>query len=107
MKIVHDPAASQYRMAVRLTSGTWSESPSFGISFRGGRELTIGTDRHRIAGDTLSVADTGFDNVLNGLEFNLVAIAFTTDQTLQLSLAGAAEEVRKFKSCIEVAPPLA
>ena len=104
--ITHDPSVPVYRMRVSLVGDRWADSQTFGIAFRGGRSLTIGTDRHLIDNDTLSVADSGFGNVLDGLEYNLVAIAFTKSQSLQLSLDGAAPEVRKFRDCALQAPAL-
>lgn len=103
--ITHDPGVPEYRMRLSLPTGAWANSETFGISFQGGRSLTIGTDRHQIDGATLTVSDAGFGNVLNGLEFNQMAIAFTTNQSRQLSLAGAAPEVRKFRKCALQAPP--
>ena len=91
-------------MNIRLADGQWAESERFGITFRGERPLTIGTDRHGIEGKELSVADTGFGNVLNGLEFNDVAFAFTTKQTLPISLNGAAPRVQEFRDCAEGGP---
>lgn len=102
--ITHDPNIREYRMNIRLLEGGWAASERFGITYRGERPLTIGTDRHRIDGKDLSVADTGFGNVLNGLEFNDIAIAFTTKQTLQISLNGAAPRVQEFRKCAQTAP---
>ena len=102
--ITYDPSVPEYRMNIGLVSGRWSESERFGITFRGERPLTIGTDRHNIEGNDLSVADAGFGNVLNGLEFNDVAIAFTTKQTLQISLTGAAPRVQEFRKCAQNGP---
>ena len=104
--ITHDPGIGEYRMRLDRNDGEWVRSQSFGIAFRGGRELTIGTDRHQIQGSALSVADSGFDNVLYGLEFNRVAIAFTSEQSVRLLLNGAAPEVQKFRDCVKIGPPL-
>ena len=106
VQITHDPSIAEYRMVVTLRTGSWAPSKSFGIAFQGGRPLTIGTDRHEIDDSTLTVADTGFSNVLKGLEFNQLAIAFTTSQSLELNLTGAAPEVRKFRSCALQGPPM-
>lgn len=104
VEITFDPVISEYRMTIGLADKSWAASERFGITFRGERPLTIGTERHRIQGKDLSVADTGFGNVLNGLEFNDFAIAFTTKQTLQLSLHGAAPRVQEFRKCAQNGP---
>ena len=105
VQVTYDPRIPEYRMLLTLQKGSWALSKTFGVAFHGDRPLTIGTDRHEIDDGTLTVSDTGFGNVLNGLEFNQVAIAFTTSQSIELSLTGAAPEVRKFRSCAVHAPP--
>ena len=99
--ITHDPAVPEYRLEISLGGDSWATSATFGIAFQGGAELTIGTDRHRTDGSTLSVADSGFGNVLDGLEFNRTATAFTESQTVAFSLAGARGPVRDFRDCAE------
>ena len=99
--ITHDPAVPEYRLEISLDSVSWVTSATFGIAFQGGTELTIGTDRHRTDGVALSVADRGFGNVLDGLEFNRTATVFTEEQAVAFSLAGAQEPVRDFRDCAE------
>lgn len=102
--ITHDPSVPEYRLDLTVSGTGWKASPTFGIIFSGGRSLTIGTERHRINGSALSVSDVGFGNVLDGLEYNATATAFTASQEVQLSLAGAAPEVRKFRACAAQPP---
>jgi hypothetical protein len=61
----------------------------------------ISTGRHVLSEDgrTLSVRDRGFGNVLNGLEFNVVALAATGDRVVSIDLDGAAPEVAAFRAC--------
>ncbi|SDJ83136.1 hypothetical protein [Aliiruegeria lutimaris] len=99
--ITHDPAVPEYRLEINLNGDSWATSGTFGIAFQGGAKLTIGTNRHRTDGSTLSVADSGFGNVLDGLEFNGTATAFTESQTVAFSLAGAQQPVRDFRDCSE------
>jgi hypothetical protein len=90
--------------AITVTvAGTWPPAPSFGMVFDGPRALSIGTDRHVLGdgGRSLSVADAGFGNVLDGLEFNTTATAASGDRTVVLSLEGAAAEVEKLRACAE------
>ena len=96
--ITHDPGLQEYRLDV-TRPGAWAASPTFGMAFQGGRGFSIGTDRHAIAGDTLTVRDSGFGNVLYGLEYNASAAAFTASQFIEVSLDGAAEPVRQFRDC--------
>lgn len=101
-EVTHDPRrAKAYAMDITLTNSTWEAADSFAIRFDGPARLTITTNRHTFNGDqsTLSVADTGFGNVLDGLEFNHTANALLGDQTLVINLTGAAPEVRRFRDC--------
>ncbi|MEO1457704.1 MAG: excinuclease ABC subunit B [Pseudomonadota bacterium] len=105
LEITYDPGIPEYRMSLDLLAGQWTSSKTFGMTFRGGRTHTIRTDRHEIDEKTLMVSDTGFGNVLDGLEFNAIAIAFTTSQSELVSLASAAPAVRKFRRCARKGPP--
>lgn len=102
--ITFDPSVPEYRLDLDLKGEAFAPSPSFGIAFRGARGLTIGTDRHRITGSTLTVTDTGFGNVLDGLEFNRSASAFTATQSVDFPLDGAAGPVGRFRRYTEAAP---
>ncbi|MCT8161417.1 excinuclease ABC subunit B [Pseudoruegeria sp. SHC-113] len=106
MTVVFDPAVPVYRLDVTLKSAPWAASPTFGMAFEGGRAITIGTDRHSVEGQTLSVSDRGFGNVLDGLEFNTRATAFTGSQGVAVSLDGAAAPVRAFRACARQLPAL-
>jgi hypothetical protein len=104
--VTHDPAIPEYAIALTLAEATWPQATAFGIQFRGGRELSIGTDRHELSdGDrTLSVRDSGFGNVLDGLEFNTTAravagAAVAGSMAIDIPLQGAAEPVRAFRAC--------
>lgn len=98
--ISFDPAGPTYTLSVRR-AGIWSEGPFFGIGFLGGAEMTITTDRHTLSADgsTLSVTDSGFGNVLNGLSDNTAAMLFTSTPGFSVSLAGAAPAVAAFEAC--------
>jgi hypothetical protein len=104
--VTHDPAIQEYAIALTLAEATWPQAPAFGIQFGGGRELSIGTDRHVLSdGDrTLSVRDSGFGNVLDGMEFNTTAraiagAAVAGSVAIDIPLQGAAEPVRAFRAC--------
>ena len=98
--VSYDPRdALPYAMQLIRKDTNWADGTVFSIRFDGPGALTISTDRHRVSKGTLSVADTGFGNVLNGLEFNEVATAVLGDQSVVLPLDGAAPEVQKFRNC--------
>lgn len=100
VRLTYDPSLPLYTIAIR-GADTWPEAPVFAIRFEGSRENTISTTRHVLSdeGRTLSVADVGFGNVLDGLEFNAVAVAFAGQTALAFDLAGAAPEVAAFRAC--------
>lgn len=80
----------------------WPDAPVFGLRFDGPRGLTITTPRHTLSPDgrSLTVTDRGFGNVLDGLEYNIAATAFTGDASRRFSLDGARDPVRDFRACI-------
>lgn len=100
--ITHDPSAlPRYAISLTLTQATWPQDPVFHIIFSSGRGLTIGTANHELSdeGRRLTVRDHGFGNVLDGLEFNLRAAAWSGAQATLLDLAGAAPAVQAFRAC--------
>lgn len=100
VRVTHDPGLDEpYAIAVTRKAGAWPADPGFAIRFEGPRGLTIGTMRHRVAGDTLTVTDRGFGNVLDGLEFNDRAVALSGDAAVAVDLAGAAGPVQAFRAC--------
>lgn len=101
--VTHDPAQGEYAIALTLPEGAWPPSPAFHIAFAGDRSLTIGTGQHALsdAGRTLTVRDTGFGNVLDGIEFNARALAWSGAQAAEIGLEGAGPAVRAFRACAE------
>ena len=98
VRVTYDPATELYAITLTRPQG-WPADPTFSIRFDGGRPLTISTTRHDIDPATISVTDTGFGNVLNGLQFNTSATAFTATGSATFSLEGAANPVLKFREC--------
>ena len=76
----------------------WPEGAVFSLQFAPNGP-TISTDRHTIEGDRLTVSDTGFGNVLNGLQFNGTALALLGDVAQPIDLQGAADPVEAFRAC--------
>lgn len=100
--VTYDPAIPEYAISISLDR-SWRDSSVFAIQFDGPRGAIISTDRHVISGDggTLTVTDSGFGNVLNGLEFNDTATAMLGDQAVAVSLDGAESAVPEFRACAE------
>ncbi len=96
--VTYDHATRLYAIAVTNPDG-WPASPVFSIRFDGAAANTISTQRHQTDGATLTVTDSGFGNVLDGLEFNTVATAFTATGAATVSLDGAAGPVQQFRAC--------
>jgi len=96
--LTYDHGTRLYAIRVTTPQG-WPMAPAFSMRFDGPRPGTISTQRHRLDGTSLTVTDAGFGNVLNGLEFNTTATAFTQTSAVTVSLAGAAGPVQKFRAC--------
>lgn len=98
--VTYDASIPEYTITLTRTD-PWPEAPFFGMSFVGQRGGSIGTDRHTLSEDgrSLTVKDSGFGNVLDGLEFNDTALGTSGDATLTFSLDGAAPAVAAFRAC--------
>ena len=103
VRVTYDPARAEYAIRLTLAGRAWPPGPVFAIRFDGGRALTISTDRHRLSdgGTALTVTDTGFGNVLNGLQFNRMATALIDGDAVSVPLAGAAKPVEAFRACAQ------
>ncbi|MEO0938323.1 MAG: hypothetical protein AAFY38_09225 [Pseudomonadota bacterium] len=96
--VTYDHGTQLYAVAITSPDG-WPDASAFSIRFDGPRPNTISTARHQTEGNTLTVTDTGFGNVLDGLEFNRSTTAFTQTAAVTFSLDGAAEQVARFRDC--------
>ena len=98
--VTYDPRVPEYAIVLRRAV-PWPQAPSFTIRFDGARGLTISTTRHRLSegGTALTVTDSGFGNVLDGLQFNETATALTGAAELPIPLEGAAPAVEAFRAC--------
>lgn len=100
--VSHDPRNPQpYAIQLRQTDSSWTGGPVFAIQFDGPGRSLITTQRHQVLdnGAELVVTDSGFENVLRGLEQNFVALATLGGQAMVLPLDGAAPEVARFRTC--------
>ncbi len=105
--ITHDVAARTYTLAITLQDTAWQPSPTFGVSYSGSMPINISTIQHRLSDDakTLTVSDSGFDNVLNGLEFNHTATAMTQSQSLSVRTRGISKPMAAFRACPDAVLP--
>ncbi|MCR9257823.1 MAG: hypothetical protein NXI16_17205 [Alphaproteobacteria bacterium] len=100
VRLTYDPSIPEYSIAITVQD-PWVNTARFAIRFEGPRGLAISTERHVLSpdGKTLTVTDSGFSNVLDGLEFNVTATALLGDRAVTLLLDGAAPAVRDFRAC--------
>jgi hypothetical protein len=101
--VTFDPRLAQpYAIRITREDAPWPDAPAFAMRFEGARGMVIGTDRQVLSdgGRTLTVTDTGFGNVLDGLEFNRLATALAGEAAVPFPLDGAAPEVRAFRDCL-------
>jgi hypothetical protein len=100
IELTHDVGAPLYSLIVKSTAA-FDRMPHFGIRFHGSRPLQNSTDRHVFSADRrlLKVVDSGFSNVLNGLQFNQSAILNFGTSSVEVSLENAAAPVAAFRAC--------
>ncbi|MEO1679421.1 MAG: hypothetical protein AAFU80_14815 [Pseudomonadota bacterium] len=104
--LTYDHRSREYAIEIERLNGAWPAAPAFSIRFDGAGALVISTPRHTLSPDgrTITARDTGFGNVLNGLEFNDTATAFTGQAAETLDLRGdkpAAPAIAAFRACTE------
>jgi hypothetical protein len=101
VRVTYDPAQSEPYAIALTRPDPWPVTDSFGLSFNGPAAMTIGTGRHRLSDDgrTLTVTDTGFGNVLDGLAFNGSAMALVGSTAVPFDLTGARPAVEAFRAC--------
>ena len=76
----------------------WQNAEVFAIRFAPNGPF-IQTTWHQIDGQTLSVSDAGFGNVLKGLQDNQVAQVLLDETFREIDLNGAYTPVENFKNC--------
>jgi hypothetical protein len=100
IELTYDPTRPLYSVTIRREQ-PWPGAEVFSMRFDGPAGLAISTTRHALSRDgrALTVMDTGFGNVLNGLQFNDTATALVGDTAVSFPLAGAEEPVAAFRLC--------
>ncbi len=101
--VTYDPGSKDYAITLTRPGTPWAPAPVFAIAFAPNGP-TISTPRHQIDGARVSVTDSGFGNVLNGLQYNATATAILGAQQITFDLAAAAPAVEAFRACAETAP---
>jgi len=102
IRVTFNPSQPQPYVIALTRPEPWPATETFGLRFDGGSAaMTIGTTRHSLSPDarTLTVSDTGFGNVLDGLALNLTATALAGDMQIPFDLAGARPAVDAFRAC--------
>lgn len=99
VSVVFDPGTRLYGITV-TTPAAWPDAPVFSVAF-GQTGLTISTNRHVLSqgGRALTVTDTGFGNVLLGLETAGSATASAGAAAARFDLDGARDAVAEFRAC--------
>ncbi|WP_375265889.1 excinuclease ABC subunit B [Planktotalea sp.] len=95
LKLTYDGAL--YTLELTHPEG-WTNAEIFAIRFAPNGPF-IQTTLHQITGSTLSVSDTGFGNVLTGLQNNVIAQALLGETIHEIALDGAFDPVEKLKNC--------
>ncbi len=105
IELTYDPTQPLYTVTVTRMA-PWPQTESFQMQFTGPQARRIGTDCHQLSEDqrSLTVADTGFGNVLDGLQFNDTTTAIAGETNVTFPLAGIAEPLAAFRACDPSAP---
>lgn len=100
VELTYDPTVPLYSISL-TRPGAFAPAPIFSMQFQGRTPIGISTAEHQLSngGRTLTVVDSGFGNVLNGLQFNDRVTATLGNQNVTIPLAGAAEPVAAFRKC--------
>ena len=100
VELTFDPTQPLYTITIRRAAPL-PDAPVFSMRFEGAAGLTISTSRHVLSdgGRALTVTDTGFGNVLDGLQFNRKAVAVIGGEEIAFPLDGATDPVAAFRAC--------
>ena len=100
VEITFDPSENIYSITLTRPE-PWPAAPTFQLRFDGPIPLIIGTDQHELTddGQSLSVRDTGFGNVLDGIQYNAMMTALIGDEAVTLSTMTAPDAVEAFRNC--------
>ncbi len=99
--LTYDPGVPLYTLAITRRNGSWPAGGTFSMAFANTRPAIIRTDRQSLSDNntTLTVADNGFGNVLNGLEFGGTIRAAVADDFVDMTSDGITAPMAAFKTC--------
>ena len=100
--LTYNHATEIYAISLTKPDAPWAKSDEFSMRFEGHRPKFISTNRHEFSADgrTITAADTGFGNVLDGLQYNTLAAAIAENERIFVSLIGAYPHVEAFRKCV-------
>jgi len=98
--VTYDASLPEYTITVTRAE-PWPVGAVFVLGFEGNRPSRLTTEQHELSssGTSLTVRDSGFGNVLDGLEFNAVGIAMVETASVSFDLSNAAPAVQAFRDC--------
>ncbi|MEM7243261.1 MAG: excinuclease ABC subunit B [Pseudomonadota bacterium] len=101
--LTYDHATEIYAIAFTKTEAPWAQSQEFSIRFEGPRPKLIRTNRHQFSADgfTLTASDTGFGNVLDGLQYNTLAALQTGDERIFIQIHKSFPAIEAFRKCVD------
>ena len=105
MALTYDPSAPRYTVSITAPE-PWPKSQLFVMQFDGPTARQIGTNRHTLSDDgrTLTVTDSGFGNVLDGMAGGGQVVALAGDVAVVISLSGVEAPLAAFRACEAVIP---
>lgn len=105
MALTYDPSAPRYTVSITAPE-PWPKSQLFVMQFDGPIARQIGTNRHTLSDDgrTLTVTDSGFGNVLDGMAEGAQVVALAGDVAVVISLSGVKAPLAAFRACEAVIP---
>lgn len=98
--LTYDPMLPEYVLTVTADT-VWPTDLPFFMTFAGWRPDRIQTDRQTLSEDgrSLSVRDSGFGNVLDGMEFGALSQAGVGDQVVTMPTDGISGPMKAFRVC--------
>ena len=105
IELTYDPRQPLYSITVSQDAAM-PDSPFFAMRFDGPRPNTIASARHEMGNNnrSVTVTDTGFGNVLDGLQYNISTTIILAETMLTVSLKDASGPVQLFRDCVGPAP---
>ena len=103
INLTYDHATEIYAIAFTKSEAPWEQGAQFSIRFEGPRPKLIRTNRHEFSADgyTLTASDTGFGNVLDGIQYNTLAAIQTGDERIFIQIHKSFPAMEAFRKCVK------